>query len=167
MRTMGSEADGPARRGAWIPWLFVAGFALVILVNGVMIYVALASFTGLQTEEHYQRGLEYNRVLKAERAQEALGWTVDIDAENTGEKHVMLSVRAVDAAGRALNGAGVKVRLIRPVQSGHDMDVALSARGDGRYAADIELPLRGQWEILAQITHPSGSYTEAKRIVAR
>lgn len=166
MRAMGSEA-GPARRGRWIPWIFVAGFALVILVNGVMIYIALASFTGLQTEEHYQRGLEYNQVLEAERTQEALGWTVDVNAEDTGDRRILLSIRAADATGSPLNGADVKARLVRPVQSGHDMDVILSARGHGRYAADVELPLRGQWDILAQITHPSGSYTKATRIVTR
>jgi hypothetical protein len=47
------------------------------------------------------------------------------------------------------------------------MDMTLAAAGDGLYAADVELPLRGQWDILARINHPSGKYSTAKRIVAR
>lgn len=154
-------------RDRWIPWSIVAGFAVVILVNGIMIYIAVASFTGLQTEEHYKRGLEYNRVLEADRAQEALGWTVGMDVEQIGERRVHVSLQASDSQGNPLNGANVNARLVRPVQAGHDMDVSLVAAGNGTYETDVELPLQGQWDILAQITHRSGSYRTAKRIVAQ
>ena len=160
--------DRPPTRDSWVPWLFVAGFALVILVNGALVYFAMASFTGLQTEGHYQRGLDYNEVLEAGRTQTALGWTVAIDfrqGEAAGKGR--LTVRAADRAGNPLNDAGVTVRLVRPVQAGHDMNMTLAGAGDGLYAADVELPLRGQWDILAQIRHPSGSYSTAKRIVAQ
>lgn len=160
------DVESP-KRDSWIPWLFAAGFALVVLVNGIMIYFATSSFTGLQTEGHYQRGLDYNDVLAGERTQNSLGWTVGIDFQETGGGHARLSVRATDKAGNPLNNAGVTVRLVRPVQAGHDMDMTLAAAGNGLYAADIELPLRGQWDILARINHPSGIYSTAKRIVAQ
>jgi len=154
-------------RDLWIPWLFVAGMALVVLVNGIMVYIAVSSFTGLQTEGHYQRGLNYNEVLAAERTEEELGWAVEIGFAETGEGRARLSVKAADRDGNPLNDAGVSVRLIRPVQAGHDMDLTLAASGDGLYAAEVELPLRGQWDILAQIRHPSGNYSTSKRIVAQ
>jgi nitrogen fixation protein FixH len=159
--------DPAPPRDLWVPWLIVAGFALVILVNGILIYFAITSFTGLQTEGHYQRGLDYNEVLAGERGQDALGWTVGLDFQETGDGRGRLSVQATDKAGNPLKDAGVMVRLVRPVQAGHDMDVTLSADGDGFYVADVELPLRGQWDILAQIRHPSGNYSTAKRIVTR
>jgi nitrogen fixation protein FixH len=161
----GNESAPP--RDLWVPWLIVAGFAVVILVNGIMVYFAMASFTGLQTEGHYQRGLDYNEVLAGERARDALGWTVDLDFQETGDGRGRLSVQAADKAGNPLKDAGVMVRLARPVQAGYDMDVTLPAAGDGLYAAEVELPLRGQWDILARIRHPSGNYSTAKRIVAR
>lgn len=160
----GGEQAPP--RDEWIPWLFVAGMALVVLVNGIMVYIAVSSFTGLQTEDNYKRGLNYNEVLASERAEAGLGWTVEIGFAETGGR-ARLSVRAADRDGNPLNDAGVSVRLIRPVQAGHDMDVKLAAAGEGLYAAEIELPLRGQWDILARIRHPSGNYSTAKRIVAR
>jgi nitrogen fixation protein FixH len=159
--------DRARPRDLWVPWLIVAGFGLVILVNGIMVYFAITSFTGLQTEGHYQRGLDYNEVLAGERAQDALGWAVGIEFEETGDGRGRLSVQAADKAGGPLNDAGVTVRLVRPVQVGYDIEVTLAAAGDGLYAADVELPLRGQWDILAQIRHPSGNFSTAKRIVAR
>lgn len=164
-------ADGretrTAPRDRWIPWLIVAGFAVVVLVNGVLVYFASASFTGLQTEGHYQRGLHYNEVLAAETSERKLGWTVAVDITELGNHRIRLSVAARDKAGAPLDGAEVRVRLVRPVQAGHDVDVTLAAAGAGRYAAEVELPLQGQWDILAQISHPSGKYNTAKRIVAQ
>lgn len=166
MSAAGGREPSPSR-DSWIPWLFVAGFAIVIPVNGILIYFAVSSFTGLQTEGHYQRGLHYNEVLADERAQDSLGWTVGIDFQEIDAGRARLSVQATDKAGNPLNGADVTVRLVRPVQAGHDMNLTLAAAGDGLYATDVELPLRGQWDIQARINHPSGTYSTAKRIVAR
>ena len=66
----------PARpqAGHWIPWIFVAGFALVISVNFALIWLAVGSFSGLAEAHPYRAGLDYNQTLAAARAQEALGW---------------------------------------------------------------------------------------------
>lgn len=165
---IGDERTGPATpRDKWIPWIFAAGFAVVILVNGIMIYFATSSFTGLQTEGHYQRGLDYNQVLAAEAEENRLGWTVAIDFAETGNGRARVSVAAADRDGNPVDGASVRARLVRPVQAGHDIDIELTPAGKGLYAAELQLPLQGQWDILAQITHPSGKYRAAKRIVAR
>lgn len=154
-------------RDLWVPWLIVAGFALVIMVNGTLIYFAIDSFSGLQTEGHYQRGLEYNNVLAGEEAEKKLGWSVALDFVETGNNRARISVTAADKQGNPLIDAGVRVRLVRPVQAGHDIDMTLRAAGQGRYAAEFELPMRGQWDILAQINHPSGHFSTAKRIFAQ
>jgi len=151
----------------WIPWLIAAGFGIVVLVNGIMVYFAMESFSGLTADNYYQRGLHYNDVISAEQKQEKLHWGVEMAFKQTGDKHGRLSLHAVDGNGIPLNGAVVTVRLERPVQAGHDMYVTLAAAGDGLYAADVDLPFRGQWEILAQIKHPSGMFSTAKRIVAQ
>ena len=65
-------------RSRWIPYAFVAFFGVVLLANGTMIGLAFATWTGLETEGAYQKGLAYNRVLDRARAQAALGWRVDL-----------------------------------------------------------------------------------------
>ena len=44
-----------ASRSRYIPWLFVAGFALVIAVNGTMIWFAVGLFSGLYTPKPRDR----------------------------------------------------------------------------------------------------------------
>ncbi len=92
-----------ARRpdGWWYPWIFVAGFLVVIAVNGTMLFFATSTFSGLSVERAFERGNAYNAEIAAERAQAARGF---------------------------------------------DFDVVLAARGGGVYAAEIALPLKGQWE---------------------
>jgi len=48
------RADAPT--GRLYPWIFVAAMGLVILVNAVMIWFAVHSFTGLATEDPYDKG---------------------------------------------------------------------------------------------------------------
>lgn len=158
--------DASSKGGRTIPWLFAAFFAVVIVANAVMVYVAVSSFTGLQTEDHYLRGLAYNRVLEAERAQQALGWQVAVDFRPTGARRGRIVAHARDAAGAPLTDAVVVAHLIRPAESGHDMDVTLTAGPDGTHAAEVELPLPGLWEIQTQIVLHSDVYRLAQRISA-
>lgn len=153
------------RRSRWIPWLFAAVFGVVLSANGALIYFATSSFTGLQTEGHYQKGLEYNRVLEAARAQEALGWLVSVSFDPAGGGQ--LQVRATDRTGAPLSGAAVTARLLRPTQAGHDTILTLEPGGDGIYQADLNLPLAGQWEVRTRIGHDTGVYRSAQRIMVR
>lgn len=154
-------------RDKLVPWYVVAFLGVVILVNGVLVYFAASSYTGLQTENHYTKGLEYNRVLAAERAQQALGWTVTIRFDQTDALRGRVTAEARDSSGAPLVGASVTARLVRPTQAGHDLRLALSAESGGIYAAEVALPLPGQWDIQTQIEHPSGTYRTVRRIVTR
>jgi uncharacterized protein YqcC (DUF446 family) len=68
--------SAPLRRDAWIPWVFVIAMAIVIAVNAVMVSFALGSWNGLVVDRSYERGLQYNQILAAQRQQDALGWQV-------------------------------------------------------------------------------------------
>jgi nitrogen fixation protein FixH len=154
-----------SRRDAWIPWLFVAFFLLVFAANGVMLLIAFGSWTGVSDHDAYQRGLAYNEEIEAARAQEALGWQGDL-VFGEGETHgarVEFTLR--DAARDPLDGAVVRARVMRPTHQGYDFDVAFRPRGDGRYVAELELPLPGQWEVRVTAEHPRGSYRLVERVL--
>jgi nitrogen fixation protein FixH len=154
-------------RDRLIPWYIVAFMAVVIAVNGVMVYFATSSYTGLQAEGHYSKGLAYNEVIAAERAEQALGWTVRLEFDQTGAMQGRVSAEARDASGEPLDGAIVTAWLVRPTQAGHDLRLALAPETGGIYAAEVRLPLPGQWDIKTQIEHPSGTYRTVRRIVAQ
>ncbi len=99
-------------RSRWIPWAFLAFFAVVLLANGTMIWLAFATWTGLETEGAYQKGLAYNRTLEQAEAQAALGWRVDLALEQQG-RALALRLMLVDRHGSLIEEADV-TRGLRP-----------------------------------------------------
>ncbi|MBI4969874.1 MAG: FixH family protein [Rhodospirillales bacterium] len=133
-------------RGWWYPWIFVGGFAVVVLVNGIMIWFATTTFTGLETERAYEKGLAYNRAIDEARAQAERGWTVETIVEPADGRGIRLGARFADREGKPIDALAVEGRLIRPTQSGHDRSFAMSGLGDGRYEARVAPDLPGLWE---------------------
>lgn len=134
-------------RDRWIPWTIVAGFAVVIGANGALIYFAMSTFTGVETDRHYERGLAYNQTIAAAEAEAARGWRLEPTFESRGPGAGRLTVIFSDRDGAPLAGAAVSAYFVRPTQAGHDVEVPLADRGGGRYAADVALPLSGQWDL--------------------
>ncbi len=156
--------------GWWYPWLFVGALLLVVAVNGVMIVLAVDSFTGLDTAHPYERGLEYNRTLAAARAQDEMGWQVTFavapDGDATGVSFpVAVEARFLDRAGHALTGLAVQALLLRPTVEGHDVEVALVERGGGRYIATTAVPLPGQWDLRIVARSDGLSWQSSRRIL--
>ncbi len=136
-----------AQSGWWIPWTFVGFFLVVFAVNGALVWFALSSWTGLETDHPYERGLVYNRALEAAREQAALGWRADFRFDQSGQRHGTLELGLTDRDGARLQGAKVDAELVRPTEEGHDFALDLSESEPGRYRAEVELPLAGQWEV--------------------
>ncbi|WP_052711474.1 FixH family protein [Elstera litoralis] len=63
-----------SRRYRWIPWCFLAGFGVVLIANGTLLYFATRQPVGLVIEKPYENGIAYNKILAAGRAQAKLGW---------------------------------------------------------------------------------------------
>ena len=162
----------PERTGAWIPWMFVLGFVIVFIANGIMLTVALNTFNGLSTDGAYDRGLAYNQELADYDAMRAMGWvpvaafdragpTVDGVTDGTA------SLTLHDAGGQPITRGTVAVEVMRPASQTYDFTVLLPHRGDGRYAAPVTLTLPGVWELRFAVSHPSGDYQLRERIDIR
>src|SRR4051812_19722272 len=93
----------------WIPSLLVAGVAVVIAVNGGMIYLAGRSFPGA-VDNAFQRGAAYNHVLAEARREAELGWRVDARSEPGG---IWLTIR--DKQGEPLEALAVTASVERPI----------------------------------------------------
>lgn len=143
--------DGAApsrrRRGRWVPWLFVAAFAAVAAANGILVWLAVGSFSGLATDRPYERGLSHNRSLAEARAQAALGWRVEVWTTPLPGNAVEVSAQFADRAGHAIDDLAVTASFRRPIVTGHDVDLPLVAAGGGRYRATTRLALPGQWDL--------------------
>ena len=148
------------RRSNWIPWVFVGGMGLVVLVNLVLVYAALSTFTGVTTPRSYDRGRDYNQVLAEAARQDALGWTAQVTLEGR-----VLAVTAQDRDGAPLGGRLEGV-LRRPLE-GAELRLACAAAGPGRFLAFAALPAAGQWDARLTLTGERGQRLDIRqRLVA-
>lgn len=135
------------RRSRWIPWVFVAGFGVIVAANATMVLFAFGSWRGLATTEAYDKGRRYNHIIAERRQQEALGWrfAAGIDAKPGAPGILRVELSGPD--GVQMDDATVSVELVRPASVGEDITVLLDAVGAGRYQHAVALKHAGLWEL--------------------
>jgi nitrogen fixation protein FixH len=144
---MNIPAHDPTR-GRWIPWIFVGGMAVVVVVNGVLIFQALTTFTGVTVGQSYDRGRTYNRVLDEAARQDALGWSLRASVEGG-----QITVTARDRADAPIAGL-LEAHLLRPLD-GERIPLPDIA-GAGRFVLELPELRAGQWEFRGLLTSAAG-----------
>ncbi len=153
----GARASGRPP-GWWYPWIFVGGMLIVVAVNAVMAIVAVGTFSGLETTDHYRKGLAYQEALDATARQADRGWHVEVDfqprpagSKSVGEGSAQsggdLALVFSDRDGVPLDRLEVEAQFTRPTQAGFDQTAVLDSEGGGRYRASISFPMPGQWDL--------------------
>ena len=150
-----------ATRDRHVPWLFVAGFAVVIAVNGIMVWLAIGSFSGLYTPQPRQRSLHYNEIIARQADRDALGWRLDVRWLAQDDR---LEIALVDAQGRPLGDARLHAELVRPAEKRPPLAVDLVAVDIGRYAATVALPARGNWDLDVVVDHDGQRFAQTRRM---
>lgn len=156
--------------GWWYPYIFVGCFVLVLAVNSTMAYFATSTFTGLSTDNAYEKGRLYNQALSMAKDQDAMGWTVDtkIQSVMVGDlprAEIRVSYRNRD--GGAVDGMAVRAAVTRPTARGHDHEITLPALGDGTYGGTYPLPLMGVWDLDVVALGGGASYQHSQRFVLK
>jgi nitrogen fixation protein FixH len=135
--------------GRHVLYWILGFFAVVLAANGTFVYLALSTWTGLSTENAYQRGIDYNDVLDTAARQRALGWTGALSFAPAGDGRVRLSLAVTDRRGMPVDNLEVAADIRRPTNEDFDQAAVLAPGGAGVYEAELELPLRGQWDVRA------------------
>lgn len=164
-----STRFGPIR-GHHVLAGFVLFFGIVFGVNAYMIYGALSTFDGIETEGAYQKGRAYNHLLERMDAQRELGWRTALStAALPGEGHrTRLTVDFHDAAGKPVQDLSVHGTFWRPVAAGADADAMLREVSPGTYEADFDLAHSGNWLIRIAAEGANGeTFVQEQRIVLR
>tara|TARA_R110002096_G_scaffold266710_1_gene460311 strand:- start:104524 stop:105009 length:486 start_codon:yes stop_codon:yes gene_type:complete len=128
---------------------FVGFFLVVFSVNGTMAYFALKTWTGLETENSYVKGLNYNDEIESAAAQQKSGWNIAISGKpKISEDRFEITLTRPE---ESLPPAEVTATFIRAVTEGYDQKITLSHNGGGVYGANVKLPLAGQWNVLVVV----------------
>ena len=144
-----------------IPLTFIAGFAIVIAVNGIMMWLAIDSFSGLYSNHARDHGVAYNRVIAEQKARDGLGWKVATSWQPESQR---LGLSLANADGSPLAGARVSGELVRPAEKRAPVDVHLTNLGDGQFGARIDLPMRGSWDLDIAVESNGQHYAVTKRV---
>ncbi|MBF0272701.1 MAG: FixH family protein [Magnetococcales bacterium] len=149
------------------PWptAIVLFFVVVVVVNLIFIRLSMTTWSGVVTEGAYDKGVAYNQVLKAQQAQDALGWRVTLDesALLAGQEGA-LRLSILDRQGQPVAGARVEGDLMRPGQKGLDRAFSMTEPHPGVYEARLHMPLPGLWDLKLRIDGAGGEYRLARRI---
>lgn len=149
-----------------IPYIFIAFFAVVIAVNLAYIYIAKTTWRGVTTENSYQKGLEYNEVIKQEKRQQELGWSVDSRINNIGKRKVAIIVGVLNKDSSMLKDATVSIFFKNPTQEGSDFIAANPSVGNA-YRFEVEFPSEGQWDAIILVQKGEDKLYFAKRYVIK
>jgi nitrogen fixation protein FixH len=121
-------------------FLMLGFFGLIIATDAYLVFKAVSTFGGIETQDAYRKGLSYNERIAVERAQEALGWTKDARLEK-GE--LRITVRDKDQKG--VENLQITALVGRPATNTEDRTLKLTQVGSGEYMAVVGDLEPGNW----------------------
>ena len=129
-------------------------FGVMFAVNGVMVYFALTTFSGLETRDAYRSGLDYNSTIAKAEDQRRRGWKTTIDLAETRDA---IDLTILDRHGSAVRALALVGRIGRPASEIHDRDLAFREVAPGRYRAAFAALGDGQWDLRVHTETTAGS----------
>jgi nitrogen fixation protein FixH len=174
-KSISAQADGEAKSGGHrkrelsggkVLAALIAFFAVVAGVNAIMIWLAISTFGGVETENSYQAGLAFAQELATVEAQDALHWQVR-GRVLAGSGATVVEVTALDASDQPLAGLRVVARLAHPADRRQDHAVALHEEKPGQFRGTTD-PVAGQWVLVIELVDEDGRlFRSTNRIFMR
>src|SRR6516165_2430447 len=150
-RSNTDHQTGPRLTGRMVLVYLLTFFGVVTGINGVMIYEALSTLRGVDTESTYQAGRMFEQDIAMLKAQNARHWQVDAKLTPAPDGTRRLDVVARDEAGDVLTGMAASASFERPTDRGLDRKFALAEDSPGQFHGRTEL-IPGQWDLVIEIS---------------
>ena len=144
----------------FIPLIFVLFFVVLIIVDIILVSLALKSRTGVQTHDHYNKGLNYNKNIEYKKLQDELIFGTKIELKDNN-RILYFEINSKDKS--LLEEIKIKAKVIRPIGRSLDFEVELNKIFTGQYVGEINFPLEGQWDVKIIAVHDKGVYQEKER----
>tara|TARA_B100001564_G_C20614631_1_gene659269 strand:- start:568 stop:1032 length:465 start_codon:yes stop_codon:yes gene_type:complete len=150
----------PKPSDKWIPWYFVAFFAVLAILDGIFVFLATSTHTGVVTQNAYEKGLNYNKVIEAYDAQHTNNIIESIGIEKSAIYAIIKIADTTETTGTMTPEAYLKY----VGQEGFDFKQSLPAVGKGKYQQLIDFPTTGQWDLTVAVTWNKKHYQKTKRL---
>ncbi len=119
---------------------FLMFFGSISMVDAFFVYSAISTHTGVVTENPYEKGLAYNKILEQAKQQK----NINVISTQVYENGV-LSMTLHDRDGRAIENAAITAKIIQPIKNGKSKDVILEYSGNGLYTVVFQDAVVGHW----------------------
>ena len=133
--------------GRQVLYVLLAMFGVVLVVNGIFLYLALSTHPGETVSDAYNKGLRYNQTLANADKQRALGWKHELRFAQQGPRTGDMEIRLTDSDGAPVVGLEIEAMIRRPANSSHDRMIKFAASEPGLYRARLQTPLAGNWDL--------------------
>ena len=126
--------------GLHMLFVMLGMFGTIIAVNLVMARFAISTFGGTVVENSYVASRDYNRWLAEARAQDALGWSLEL---------VLAADRRVEVVVTPTSGTLVAIAH-HPLGRAPDRELRFERIGDRRWRSVAPLPA-GRWTLRLEV----------------
>jgi nitrogen fixation protein FixH len=159
-----------------IPYYLIGLIVTFMLLDIAFVTLAKMTYTGIYTENHYKKGMDFNRIYSSEIYKGEHSWNnkttintillvdelkLPLDISTPQE----LSFYLTDHQNKPISNAKVIGKLIRPVTDKHDSAFTLQETSRGNYSTKINFPLKGQWHIRIKAILDDKEYISTARII--
>jgi nitrogen fixation protein FixH len=164
MSSLNGERQTAPQLTGWMVLIYLLSFFGVVTgVNVVMIYEALSTIRGVETDSAYQAGRMFEQDVAKLKAQDSRHWQVDARLK-AAPYGTTLELVARDEAGRVVTGMSAAARFERPTDRGLDHSMALTEQSPGQYQGKAELS-PGQWDLVIEISRQGQQLFRSKNRV--
>lgn len=132
--------------GRHVLFLVLGFFAVIIATDTWLVYKAVSTFGGIETDDAYRKGLAYNDRIAEERAQAALGWTKEARIEGD---ELRVSIR--DKDGKGVSNLQITAVTGRPATNVKDRSLRLTEIAPGEYMASVGALDAGNWVAVMEV----------------
>jgi nitrogen fixation protein FixH len=137
----------------------------VIALSAVIgtIIIGERTFEGTVEEKPYDQGLLWDKI---QDNKSALGWSAVINNRKIKTGDAEISISVFDKYGKPLSDASVSLAVSRPSTTAYDRNYETVRRSDNSYAAKVNFPLFGYWDLKIKVAKKGGSAIFEERIFA-
>jgi nitrogen fixation protein FixH len=139
-------AFGNGLQGRHVLLALIGFFGVMLVVNAIFTYYAIATFGGGDTSKPYQKGIRYNETIAAAERQVDRGWEGAVSYTAQAKR---LAVNLSDRSGSPVPGIELTGLAGRPVTDKDDIRLQFKEHAPGVYVAEARLA-PGQWIVTAE-----------------
>ncbi len=159
-----------------IPYYIIALIGTFMLLDFAFVTLAKLTYTGVYTDNHYKKGLDFNKIYGAEIYVGDNSWNSQITLNQTILKDTIklplkihepqeLYFHFTDHQNKPIKNAIVMGKLIRPVTDAYDTEFKFHEIKNGLYNTKISFPMKGQWHIRVKALSDNKEFVTTAKIV--